>query len=107
MSFTWWNCVRVAASGLMAFGQDTASGVRVPPKCEATSLVAWYGVLPAHAQPAWYMLSALLVPRTSRPPSSFSARMWSLTSLGMPFCAKSSLMVPFWPSAEEPLSLNT
>ena len=26
------------------------------------------------------------------------------TVVGMPFCASSSLIVPFWPSAEEPLS---
>ncbi len=43
-------------------------GLRVPPKWEAMSLVCWKGVLPAQAQPAWYMLSILGPPRASRPP---------------------------------------
>ncbi len=33
-----------------------------------------------------------------------SALMCCLTVVGMPFCASNSLMVPFWPSDEEPLS---
>ena len=63
-----------------------------------------YGVLPAHAQPAWYWLSTFGVPSTSRPPSSSSAWMCMSTVVGMPFWASSSLIVPFWPSPEEPLS---
>ena len=39
MSLTWWNWARGVASGLMPFGQEITSGLRVPPKCEATSLV--------------------------------------------------------------------
>ncbi len=49
---------------------------------------------------AWYMLSVLGEPSTSRPPSSSSASMCCRTVVGMPFCASSSLIVPFWPSAE-------
>ena len=37
MSLTWWNCERGALSGLMPFGQEMASGLRVPPKWEAIS----------------------------------------------------------------------
>ena len=79
-------------------------GLRVPPKCEATSLVCWNGVFPAQAQPAWYMLSVLGPPSASRPPSLSSAAICCSMVLGMLFCASSSLMVPFWPSALEPLS---
>ena len=57
MSLTWWNCDRGVLSGLMPFGQETTIGLRVPPKWAATSLVDRNGVPPAHAQPAWYMLS--------------------------------------------------
>ena len=101
---TWWNCGRGVASGLIFAGHDTAIGLRVPPKCAATSLVDLYGVLPAQAQPAWYMLSVFGEPRTSSPPRSFSALMCCSIVVGMPFCASSSLIVPFWPSADEPLS---
>jgi hypothetical protein len=79
---------------LILAGQRTAIGLRVPPKCEAGSLVPLYGVLPAQAHPAWYMLSALGEPSASRPPSSASAAICCLTVLGMPFCASNSLIVP-------------
>ena len=52
MSLTWWNCARGVRSGLMPFGQEMTIGLRVPPKCDAISLVCWNGVLPAHAHPA-------------------------------------------------------
>ena len=52
MSLTWWNCDRGVLSGLIPFGQEITIGLRVPPKCAATSLVDRNGVLPAHAQPA-------------------------------------------------------
>ena len=68
------------------------------------SLVPWYGVLPAQAHPAWYMLSVLGPPSASSPPSSFSALMCCEILVGIPFCASCSLMVPFRPSDEEPLS---
>ena len=104
MSITWWNCGRGVASGLMDFGQEIAIGWRVPPKCAATSFVDRYGVLPAHAHPAWYMLSVFGEPSASSPPSSSSALMCCAIVVGMPFCASSSLIVPFCPSAELPLS---
>ncbi len=98
------TAARGVASGLIFAGQRTAIGLRVPPKCDASSLVPLYGVLPAQAQPAWYMLSVFGEPSTSSPPRSSSASMCCSTVVGMPFCASSSLIVPFWPSAEEPLS---
>ncbi len=79
-------------------------GLRVPPKCEAMSLVYFKGVLPAQAQPAWYMLSVLEVPRASRPPSDFNASSCCWMVLGIWFWASSSLMLPIWPSALAPLS---
>src|SRR5947209_1560070 len=104
MSLTWWNWLRGVGSGLIIAGQRTAIGLRVPPKCDAISLVPLYGALPAHAQPAWYMLSVLGEPSTPSPPRDSTALMcWSMV-LGMPFCASSSLIVPAWPSAEAPLS---
>ena len=73
MSLTWWNCDRGVLSGLIPLGQETTIGLRVPPKCAATSLVDRNGVLPAHAQPAWYMLSTLGQPRAGSPPTFVSA----------------------------------
>ena len=35
----------------MRAGQETTSGLRVPPKCEATCLPHWNGVFIAQAQP--------------------------------------------------------
>src|SRR4051794_33359403 len=58
-SLQWWNWVRGVASGVILAGQRTTMGLRVPPKCEASSLVPLYGVLPAHPQPAWYWFSTL------------------------------------------------
>src|SRR6516164_5935196 len=104
MSLTWWNCGRGVASGLILASQRTDIGLRVPPKCEARSFVPLYGVLPAHPQPACYWLSVLGDPRTSSPPSSFSAAMCCGMVVGMLFCASNSLIVPFWPSADDPLS---
>ena len=88
----------------MPRGHDTAIGCRVPPKWAATTLVDLYGVLPAQAQPAWYMLSVFGDPRTASPPRSSSALMCCSTVDGMPFWAISSLIDPFCPSADEPLS---
>ena len=88
----------------MRAGHEIAIGLRVPPKCDATSLVWWNGVLPAHAQPAWYMLSIFGPPSASRPPSPSSAAICCSIVFGILFCASSSLIVPFWPSALEPLS---
>ena len=66
MSLTWWNCDRGVLSGLIPFGQEMTIGLRVPPKCAATSLVERNGVLPAQAQPAWYMLSIFGPPRAGK-----------------------------------------
>ena len=71
MSLTWWNWERGVLSGLMPFGQEIASGLRVPPKWEAISLVCWNGVSPAQAQPAWYMLSILRAAERLQPAEPF------------------------------------
>ena len=39
------------ALALMPFGQCTIMPLRVPPKCDATCFVHWYGVFIAWAQP--------------------------------------------------------
>ena len=62
------------------------------------------GVPPAQAQPAWYMLSVAPVPSASRPPMRSSAAICCSTVFGMLFWARSSLIEPCWPSADEPLS---
>ena len=51
MSITWQNCERISPLALMPFGQCTIVPLRVPPKCDATCLVHWYGVFIACAQP--------------------------------------------------------
>ena len=50
-SMTWQNCVRVPPLPVMPRGQCTMVPLRVPPQCEATCLVHWYGASMAHAQP--------------------------------------------------------
>ncbi len=50
-SITWWNCVRISPLAVMPFGQWTIVPLRVPPQCEATCFVHWYGVSIAWAQP--------------------------------------------------------
>ena len=52
MSMQWVNWGAAIARSRMRFGQDTTIGLRVPPRCEATCLPHWNGVLPAHAQAA-------------------------------------------------------
>ena len=51
MSMTWWNCARISPRARIAAGQWTIVPLRVPPKCDATCLVHWYGVSIACAQP--------------------------------------------------------
>ena len=43
--------VRISPFALIPFGQCTIVPLRVPPQCEATCLVHWYGVFIACAQP--------------------------------------------------------
>jgi hypothetical protein len=50
-SITWWNCERTSPLAWMPAGQWTIVPLRVPPQCEATCLVHWYGVSIACAQP--------------------------------------------------------
>ena len=50
-SMTWVNCERTSPLAVMPAGQCTIVPLRVPPQCEATCLVHWYGVHIAHAQP--------------------------------------------------------
>ena len=51
MSITWLNCARTSPRAVKPFGQCTIVPLRVPPQCEATCLVHWYGVSIACAQP--------------------------------------------------------
>ena len=51
MSITWWNCDRILPVSVIVLGHETIMLLRVPPRCEATCLVHWNGVSPAHAQP--------------------------------------------------------
>ena len=50
-SMTWVNCSRSSPRAVMRAGQCTMVPLRVPPQCEATCLVHWYGVHIAWAQP--------------------------------------------------------
>ena len=50
-SMTWANWVRISPFASKPAGQCTIVPLRVPPKCEATCLVHWYGVSMACAQP--------------------------------------------------------
>ena len=50
-SITWWNWLRTSPLASMPFGQCTIVPLRVPPQCEATCFVHWYGVSIACAQP--------------------------------------------------------
>ena len=50
-SITWWNWLRTSPFASMPFGQCTIVPLRVPPQCDATCLVHWYGVSIACAQP--------------------------------------------------------
>ena len=50
-SMTCENCVRTSPFALIPSGQCTTVPLRVPPKCDATCLVHWYGVSIACAQP--------------------------------------------------------
>ena len=51
MSMTWQNCERSSPRAAKPFGQCTIVPLRVPPQCDATCLVHWYGVSIACAQP--------------------------------------------------------
>src|SRR5271154_5026227 len=103
-SFTCKNCERGALSALILAGQRIANGLRVPPKCAAINLVDLYGELPAQPHAAWYMFSTLGPPKASSPPSVSNTLICCSVVVGMPFCANSSLIEPFCPSADEPLS---
>jgi hypothetical protein len=50
-SITCANWVRSSPLARMPFGQCTIVPLRVPPQCEATCFVHWYGVSSACAQP--------------------------------------------------------
>jgi hypothetical protein len=50
-SMTWVNWLRVSPRAVMRFGQRIMLPLRVPPQCEATAFVHWYGVSSACAQP--------------------------------------------------------
>ena len=42
-SITWWKCGRISPRALMPAGQWTMVPFRVPPQCDATCFVHWYG----------------------------------------------------------------
>ena len=88
----------------LAPASATAIGLRVPPKWEAMSLVALIRRA-AGPGPAG-MVHVVGLGRAERiePAEFFERREMLRIVVGMPFCASNSLMVPFWPSAEEPLS---
>ena len=48
---TWWNWLRISPFAWIPLGQWTMVPLRVPPQCEATCLVHWYGVHIACAHP--------------------------------------------------------
>ncbi len=50
-SMTWWNWERTSPVVAIRSGQETISGLRVPPKWEAICLVHWKGVFIAQPQP--------------------------------------------------------
>ena len=50
-SMTWLNWVLISPLALILSGQCTMVPLRVPPQCEATCFVHWYGVSIAWAQP--------------------------------------------------------
>jgi hypothetical protein len=50
-SMTWQNWLRSSPLAAMPLGQCRIVPLRVPPQCEATCLVHWYGVHIAWAQP--------------------------------------------------------
>ena len=51
MSITWVNWVRISPLASKPLGQCTTVPLRVPPQCDATCLVHWYGVFMAWAHP--------------------------------------------------------
>ena len=51
-SLTCENCARRPPASRMRAGQLTTSGLRVPPRCEATCFTQRKGALVAQAQPA-------------------------------------------------------
>ena len=50
-SITWENWFRISPFASIPSGQWTIVPLRVPPQCEATCFVHWYGVHIACAQP--------------------------------------------------------
>ena len=50
-SITWWNWERTSPRDAKPPGQCTMVPLRVPPQCDATCFVHWYGVSIACAQP--------------------------------------------------------
>ena len=50
-SMTWLNWLRMPPFSLIPLGQCTMVPLRVPPQCDATCFVHWYGESIAHAQP--------------------------------------------------------
>ena len=103
-SLQWWNCGRGVASGWILAGQRTAIGLRVPPRCEASSFSA---LVRRAAGPG--PAGVVLVVGLRRPEHIEAAEFVErvdvlLDGLGIPFWASNSLIVPFWPSPEEPLS---
>ena len=83
----------------MRFGQEITIGLRVPPRCDATCLVHWNGVLAASAQPTGMFGSVSGPPIASYFASRPGRPSWMPLRLAMPLTVPSSP-----PSAEAPLS---
>ncbi len=99
MSTTCWNWLRISPLALIRFGQLITSGLRVPPKFEATCLVHMNGVLPATAHPA------AMCGNVSGPPHLSMLLSMVGTSSATPLKYVISLNIPTMPpSALAPLS---
>ena len=102
MSITCWNWLRTSPLALIRAGQLTTSGLRVPPKLDATCLVHMNGVLPATAQPA------AMCGKVSGPPHLSMFFSMSGTVSATPLKYVISLNMPSMPpSALAPLSPTT
>ena len=98
---TWWNCVRTSPRAAIRAGQWTTMPLRVPPQCEATCLVHWYGVSIAWAQPTAKWLYAPGVPKSSMCDAMNSGVSRAAAPLNRNISLKEPLSVP---SPDAPLS---
>ena len=101
MSMTWWNWLRTAPASVTVLGQCTIVPLRVPPQCEATCLVHWWGVHIACAQPT----GVVVVRRRGAEVVDLAQQEVDALDAGIPLSVVISLNAPFTvPSADAPLS---